>query len=295
MADSRDDDVRKRFSHNIEDVDVPTDMQRGNVHALRSKPDSLKPRAKALLASATWAGDLKPVLERNYVVKGWLDQGALSVLYGPSNSGKSFLAIDIAHHVAKGREWGGRRVKKGRVLYIAAEGGASFANRIAALDDPEFFVLTAPMTLTGPGSAASALAELVQYLAATGGGSFDLIVVDTLARVMGGADENAAPAIAALMEGLDLIRRVTGAHIMLVHHSGKDTSKGARGHSSLRAAIDTELELTRDEIGVITAEVRKQRDGPTGYKFTYTLRQVHLGDDQDGDQVTTCVVARQVA
>ncbi len=76
---------------------------------------------------------------------------------------------------------------------------------------------------------------------------------------------------------------------MVIHHSGKDTSKGARGHSSLRAATDTEIELTK-EGDVILAEARKQRDMAGGRVFAYTLREVELGRDQDGDPVTTCVV-----
>ena len=107
---------------------------------------------------------------------------------------------------------------------------------------------------------------------------------------MSGLDENTAPDIAQLVAGLDLIRRATGAHVMLIHHTGKDAARGARRHSTLRAAIDTEIELTRDEAGQITAEVTKQRDGPTGYRFAYTLRQVELGQDQDGDPVTSCLV-----
>lgn len=262
----------------------------GSVRSLRGSVDALKPRARAMLGVITWAGDMVPQLERPYLVKGWLDQGGVSVLYGPSNAGKSFLALDMAHHVAKGRSWGGRRTRKGRVLYVAAEGGGSFANRVAALDDPEFFVYCAPLTLTGRDGAAAPLAEVAQHLAAVGGAPFSLIIFDTLARVMGGLDENTAPDIAQLVAGLDLIRRATGAHVMLVHHTGKDAARGARGHSSLRAAIDTEIELTRDEVGQITAEVTKQRDGPTGYRFAYTLRQVELGRDQDGDPVTSCLV-----
>ena len=276
-----------------DDIDmsgVPAAAQPSKVAHFRQDPAKLKPQALALLAAAQWAGDIAPVLQRRYVVKGWLDQSSVSVIYGPSNVGKSFLALDLAHHVAKGRTWGGRRVSKGRVLYVAAEGGGSFANRVAALDDPEFFVMTPPITLTGKGSQAAPLAEMIQHLAATGGAPFDLIVFDTMARVMGGLDENTAPDIADLMRNLDLIRRASGAHVMLVHHSGKDVAKGARGHSSLRAAIDTEIELTRDELGQITAELTKQRDGPTGYRFAYTLRQVELGSDQDGDPVTTCLV-----
>lgn len=261
-----------------------------NIRHFRANPDQLKPRAKALMAGMVWAGDVQPQLDRPYVVKGWLDKGGVSVLYGPSNAGKSFLGIDIAHHVSKGMTWGGRRTIKGRVLYVAAEGGGSFANRIAALDQPEFWTFVAPMTLTGRDGMAGPLAEVVQHLAATAGEPFSLIIFDTLARVMGGLDENTAPDIAQLVAGLDLIRRATGAHVMLIHHTGKDAARGARGHSSLRAAIDTEIELTRDEVGQITAEVTKQRDGPTGYRFAYTLRQVELGLDQDGDPVTSCLV-----
>mgnify|MGYP001171880374 CR=1 FL=1 len=268
----------------------PEGTHESSVSHLYGNRARLKPRALSLLDATTWAADMKPCLERPYLVKGWLDQSALSVLYGPSNSGKSFLALDLAHHVAKGRTWGSRRVNRGRVLYIAAEGGGGFANRVSALDDPEFFVLSIPITLTGTESAAGPLAEVLQHLAAVGGSGFDLIVIDTMARVMGGRDENAAPDIADLVRNLDLIRRVTGAHVMLVHHTGKDTGRGARGHSSLRAAIDTEIELSRDDVGQITAEVTKQRDGPTGYRFCYQLRQVELGLDQDGDPVTTCLV-----
>lgn len=270
-------------------VALPPDMA-SKVIPLRADPARLKSRAKGLLKSVTWARDIKPNLDRRYLVKGWLDQGAVSVLYGPSNGGKSFLAVDIAHHLAKGLAWAGRRVNKSRVLYIAAEGGSAFANRVAALHEPDFWVLQIPLTLTGAESSASPLAEMMQHLAAVGG-KFEMIIIDTMARVMGGRDENAAPDIVDLMRNIDLLRRATGAHVMLVHHTGKDTGRGALGHSSLRAAIDTEIELSRDdEAGVITAEVTKQRDGPTGYKFTYHLRQVEIGRDQDDDPVTTCLV-----
>ena len=269
---------------------VTTAAHPPKVTHFRQDPNALKPRAKALFTALQRAGDIVPVLERQYVIKGWLDRSAVSVLYGPSNVGKSFLALNLAHHVAKGMAWGGRKVSKGRVLYVAAEGGGAFANRVAALDDPEFWVLTVPLTMTGKDSQAGPLAEVMQHLAAVGGAAFDLIVFDTMARVMGGLDENTAPDIADLMRNLDLIRRATGAHVMLVHHSGKDVARGARGHSSLRAAIDTEIELTRDDMGQITAEVTKQRDGPTGYRFAYSLQQVELGSDQDGDPVTTCLV-----
>lgn len=265
-----------------------------NVTPMRSDPALLKPKAKELLAAATWAGNFEPSLDRDYLVKGWLDKGTLTVVFGQSNVGKSFFALDLAHHISKGETWGNRRVNKGNVLYIAAEGGSSFPNRVSALDDPEFWVIAAPVTFAGKSSDAASMVEMVQHLASQTG-RFDLIVVDTLSRVMGNGDENTAPDIADLVKNLDVLRRGTGSNIMLIHHSGKDVARGARGHSSLRAAVDTEIELTRDEIGVITAEVTKQRDGPTGYKFAYSLRQIELGRDQDGDPVTTCLVEPIIA
>ncbi len=261
----------------------------GNVSPFRSDPNSLKPKAKALLAAAIWSAEFEPSLNRDYLIKGWLDKGTLAVIFGPSNVGKSFLALDIAHHISKGLSWGERRVNKGNVLYIAAEGGASFPNRVSALDNPEFWVITMPVTFAGKASDATPMVEMVQHLA-TQVGHFDLIVVDTLSRVMGEGDENTAPDIADLIRNLDVLRQGTGSNVMLVHHTGKDIARGARGHSSLRAAIDTEIELSRDESGVITAEITKQRDGPTGVKFDYTLKQIELGKDQDGDPVTTCLV-----
>jgi AAA domain len=180
-------------------------------------------------------------------------------------------------------------VRKGRVLYIATEGRTGIANRVSALKDPEFFVMTAPLVLTGKDSQGRFLVEAMKSI--DSGDPSDLIAIDTMARVMGAADENAAPDIADFLRNVGAIQRAIGAHVMIVHHSGKDVERGARGHSALRAAVDTEIELKRNEkTGLITAQMTKQRDGSTGHRFDYVLSQVDLGRDQDGDPVTTCVV-----
>lgn len=174
-----------------------------SITPLFSKPEALKPPTQALLAQMRPAQEITPRLTRDYVIKGWLDRGTVSVVYGPSNVGKSFLALDWAHHVAKGITWGKRRVKRGRVLYIVAEGGANSDNRVAALDDPEFWVLSCPMVMTGGRSQAWPLADVVRHLAAVGGAPFSLIIFDTMARVMGARDENTATGIADLVNGLE--------------------------------------------------------------------------------------------
>ncbi len=257
----------------------------------RSSGPALSPRAANFLARVTVAADFEPHLDRPYVVKNWLTPAAMSVVYGDSNVGKTFFALDLGYHVAGGRAWNGCKVRGGAVLYVAAEGGHGFDNRIAALEAREgvpLWTLPTTVDLCKSDADTKALIELIAHFATLHGG-YALIVVDTLARAMGSGDENASPDMGAFVRNLDRLRAATGAHLMVIHHSGKDTSKGARGHSSLRAATDTEIELTK-EGDVILAEARKQRDMPGGRVFAYTLRQVELGRDQDGDPVTTCVV-----
>ena len=252
---------------------------------------ALSPRAAEFLGKATVAADFKPHLDHSYVVKHWLSSAAMSIIYGDSNVGKTFFALDLAQHVAAGIEWNGCRVRGGPVLYIAAEGGHGFGNRVAEIerrDGLPLWCLPTAVDLCKSDTDTRALIDLVKHLASLHGG-YALIVVDTLARSMGSGDENASPDMGAFVRNLDRLRAETKAHLLAIHHSGKDTSKGARGHSSLRAATDTEIELTK-EGDVILAEARKQRDMAGGRVFAYTLRQVELGRDQDGDPVTTCVV-----
>jgi hypothetical protein len=242
-----------------------------------------------------WFDDVEAAISDAYMVKGILSQGAMSVVYGPSNSGKTFLALDMAFHIAIGAPWQGRRVVQSGVLYLAAEGGRGVTNRIAALK-AETGVCDVPLALRRAGldllHSQANLQELVD-LAQGVKEKFPelplLIVIDTLSRIMAGGDENSAADMTALIRNIDAIREATGAHIMLVHHTGKDTARGARGHSSLRAATDTEIEVGNDN-GARAALVTKQRDYQGGETFAFTLKSVVLGVDQDGDEVTSCVV-----
>lgn len=242
-----------------------------------------------------WFDDIEVALSAAYLAKGVLDQGAMSVVYGPSNSGKTFFALDLAFHLAIGARWRGRRVTPAVVLYLAAEGGRGVTNRIAALKATAG-VLDVPLALKRAGldllhdtADLQHICDLVAEIVAKYPGRPILIVIDTLSRIMAGGDENSAADMTALIRNVDAIRAATGAHIMLVHHTGKDAARGARGHSSLRAATDTEIEV-QAEGDARAALVSKQRDNPGGETFAFTLKSVSLGHDQDGDEVTSCVV-----
>ncbi|MFN6976548.1 MAG: AAA family ATPase [Gemmobacter sp.] len=245
-----------------------------------------------MLRRIEFAHEVRPIIDRGYVVKGVLDRDAVSVLYGDANAGKSFLALDIAHHVHEGAAWAGCRVRAGGALYIAAEGGAMFANRLAARK-ARLHVLRGSVRLAGKNPDALPLADAMKRLQDTQGFEYRLIVLDTLARVMGAADENAADGIADLLRQVDVLRHTTAAHVLVVHHSGKDVTRGARGHSSLRAAVDTELRVTVADDGWRTIEATKQRDMAADFSRRFKLRVVELGRDADGDPVTSCIVEHE--
>ncbi len=240
-----------------------------------------------------WFDDVTIAETTDYLVKGVLDREAMSVVYGPSNSGKTFFALDMAFHVATGAEWRGRRMQPGGVLYLAAEGGRGIINRVVALRQ-ETGICDVPMAIRRAGldllKSTADLQEIVDLAAEVSARApLALIVIDTLSRVMAGGDENGAQDMTAFIKNIDKVREITGAHIMIVHHTGKDAARGARGHSSLRAATDTEIEV-QEEDGNRAAQVQKQRDNPGGEMFGFTLKGVELGTDQDGDAITSCVL-----
>jgi hypothetical protein len=125
-------------------------------------------------------------------------------------------------------------------------------------------------------------------------GGVGLVVIDTLARVMGGGDENTASDMGLLVQHVDELCSELGLHVMLVHHSGKDVARGARGSSSLRAATATEIEVEPLE-GMSVARVTKQRDLEIEGVFGFGLKSIELGRNGRGKPVTSCIVeARDV-
>lgn len=245
-----------------------------------------------------WFDDIAPALGGEYIIKGVLDAGAMSVIYGPSNSGKTFFALDMVYHLAIGSEWRGRRVKPCAVLYLAAEGGRGVINRVAALKlehgvcDVPMAIKRAGMDLLHDQADLQHIADLAAHVQDARPGLPLVIVIDTLSRIMAGGDENSAADMTALIRNIDAVREATGAHVILVHHTGKDTARGARGHSSLRAATDTEIEVA-NENGARAAQVTKQRDHQGGETFPFALKSVALGFDADGDEITSCVIEAQ--
>jgi len=232
------------------------------------------------------------------LVEGVIGRQAMAVLYGDSNSGKTFLAIDICAHVASGRDWMGRRTRRGVVLYVACEAPGSVRQRVAAWrrvhDEAlsSLLIVESPINLFDGDAGADALVALIAEVEALCGEPIALVVVDTLARVAAGANENSGQDMGRVLARAEAIRAAAGAALLFVHHTGKDAAKGARGWSGLRAAIDTEIEVTADEAsGDRVAEVTKQRDLPgKGTRIGFRLDVVPMGVNAWGAPRSTCVV-----
>lgn len=227
----------------------------------------------------------------SWIVKGVLPRAGLALLIGASGSGKTFFALDLVGAIAEGRDWRGRKVAKGRVAYICAEGAGGFRNRVEAYTehhgiDRALFdvgvIPDAPNFLLGDDIKAVA-AALRTF------GKLDVIVVDTYAQVMPGGDENGGVDGGKVVKHCQLLHKLTGAVVLLVHHVGKDSSKGARGWSGLRAAADVEITVERAQ-DHRAATVTKQKDGEEGAEFGFKLNTVTIGQDDDGEDITSCVL-----
>lgn len=230
------------------------------------------------------------------LVQGVLTAGDGCVLYGDSNSGKTFVVIDMACAVARGTEWMGRRTEPGLVVYLAAESPASVRRRLQAYQKhhcvkvPNFAIVQSPIDLFAGEADTDKVIKLVRMLEAKRGQTVRLIIGDTLARLSAGANENSGQDMGLVVRHFDRIRAECKAHFLLIHHSGKNAAAGSRGWSGIRAAVDTEIEVTDTPTGRCL-EITKQRDLPTkGERIGFRLDVVTLGQTKWGAPATSCVV-----
>lgn len=237
------------------------------------------------------------------LVEDVLTKHGVSVVYGASNSGKTFFAIDLAASVARGTMWNGKNTRRAGVLYLATESPSSVRNRISAymahhdIDMLDVFVAAKPINLFESDADVDRVVTEISYIRQTFDCEIGLIIGDTMARIAAGANENAGEDMGVVMANADKLCRATSCAFMWIHHSGKDEAKGARGWSGIRAHIDTEIEIKdADDDGVHSAEITKQRDlAGKGTRYGFRLAVHRLGLNQWGNVRTTCVVIPDIA
>jgi hypothetical protein len=236
-----------------------------------------------------------PPLE--WLVKDYILPESQVMVVGPSEIGKTFLTIDMALSIATGRNWNSRVVKQGPVAYINAEGQRSMQYRIKGWEQEHQSLANAPFLLSQDAcdlmsdeSIEAAIIKLDKF-AIKHNRSISIIFIDTLHRNMSG-DEDRSPDIRTFMNNLEYLCRRYGAAGFINHHPGHGNNGRARGSSSMKAALDTELLLNKDtKSGIVSLSCEKLKDGGEKPKpVEYSIKQISTSWlDTDGKQVTTCV------
>ena len=269
------------------------DSHAGHMTERQLPPPSTREPFRFIPASELLANLKAP----DWHIRKYLESDSLGVLYGPPETGKSFVTIDWACCIATGTEWRGNRVKAGPVLVIIGEGRNGYARRLAAwakanetsLQGAPLHVSNMATQLTDP-TASIELGAVVAEFARTYGDPV-LIVVDTLARNFGPGDENSSRDMQAAIATCDLLRDATKASVVLVHHVGKDASRGARGSGALLGAVDCEYSVTREADGLLPFESTKMKEASRPDALAFRFETVDLGfADEDGEPVTSAVL-----
>jgi hypothetical protein len=222
-------------------------------------------------------------------LKGVLPYEGLAAMYGPSASGKSFLGFDAGVAISEGADWFGIRTTKSTVVYVALEGESGFKNRVAAWElennrtlPTNMFMVMQPFQITNAADV-SELAATIPHNS--------VVIVDTLNRAAPTSDENSSKEMGEILQACKKLQGLIGGLVVLVHHTGKDTTKGARGHSSFFAALDSAIEVERSK-DKRSWSIAKAKDGQDGKCFPFNLKLHNLGKDSDGDEITSCTIER---
>lgn len=219
--------------------------------------------------------ELEQIPEVAWLVEDLIAEQSLAVLFGPTGSYKTFVAIDLALSIASGGTFAGRPTKRGAVAYVCAEGQAGIKWRIRAwlkangLRDPRFWVVPAAVAFDDPDHVGELIYDLRSLPEIP-----SVIIVDTLARTFGKGDESNSRDMNAYIAGAEQIISELGATVLLIHHSTKKAHEEPRGSGALMAAADTVLHMASKSRLQAVMSVIKQRDTDAEQEFDITLESV---------------------
>lgn len=229
------------------------------------------------------ATDLRNLPPPQWLVDGIIPENGLTFLYGQRGKGKSFVTLDAALHIASGSKWLGRDTKSGGVIYCAGEGLAGYGVRVEgwarqhpSLDISNFRLMPLVPNFRDEKEVAKLARTIKQNL-----GDAKLIIIDTVARAIPGAEENSSKDMGLFVSACDAIRQTCGVAVIGVHHSGKDDERGMRGSSALEGAGDAVIHLKRLEGKIIQIESDKIKEGEDFKPILISLEKVEWIDERD--------------
>ena len=195
---------------------------------------------------ADWQGDNQEVPKVTWDVDGLIEHRGFTSIIGTPGAGKSFVALDMILHMATGKPWQGRDVQQQNVLYVIGEGLPGVIARVREWEirheedlRGKFFMIKEPMLTNGNAATwAWMCALMLKY-------NIKTVVFDTLSRMIAGTDENSSKEMNQVINVFDKVRTVTGAGVVVVHHTSKSGGSG-RGSSALQGALDSEIMVEKD-------------------------------------------------
>jgi putative DNA primase/helicase len=239
------------------------------------------------------ASDLASRPLPRWVVRGVLPKSGIGAIYGPSTSGKTFLALHLLAHIANGdAEWFGHRIgQPAGVIYVGLEGEGGISGRVKAWLNSNGALPGRMQFMTGQALRILSDQDVTDLACAvrSAAGAGAVVCIDTLNAAAPGADENSSEDMGRIIDAAKRLQAAVDGVVILIHHSGKDTAKGMRGHSSLFAALDFAIEVQREPVR--QWKVAKSKDGADDVAHPFRLDIVEIGEDpEDGEPVTSCVV-----
>ena len=272
-------------------------------------PQEADPAPKSKFLVESWDSIKDEPVE--WLIESIIPKRSFVALFAPPASWKSFIALDLAEAIATGRDWMGYKIpKKGAVLFISGEGHGGMGARVKACkiqnnspDGANMYVIRAQINIRSSQEDFDALVAAINELVAQIDEPLEIIILDTLMRMSGGNfNENSSEDMGGFIAQTGKLQQLYNCALMVIHHSGKHI-KGLRGHSSLLGAVDTELEITRQDsvinsadpsvIGNAILTVSKQKDGADSIVVGIEVVLVEIGISSLGFEITTSLAVRQ--
>ncbi|WP_028164089.1 AAA family ATPase [Bradyrhizobium elkanii] len=269
-----------------------------NAAVLYSGQDDIRTRVRIRIIDID---DLENLPAPQFLIDNVITEGGLSVLWGPPGAMKSFVALDMGLCVGTGYLWHGKTTRLGTVVYLAAEGAHGLGQRAVGwrnirgkgLAKPKFKIIPHSIAMTGVDDL-NALIEAILKLDELP----ILIIIDTLARTFGAGNENQQSDMNAYVNAADKLREATGAHVMIVHHSGVHEVNRERGSNVLRGAADTVIKVARkgNKIDIVNrAPAGKQKDFEEfdTVKLRAVIEHWQTGENGEVDHSTVILTLRE--
>lgn len=228
-----------------------------------------------------------------WLIKGWLPDSSVNMVYGESGAGKTFLTLDMACCIASGQPWHGHKTKAGIVVYMAGEGNYGLRQRVTAwcrqnnvTDLDNLLISNKAVDIDSPAIAA----QIINAIREITSDDVAAIFIDTVNNHMSG-DENSAKDTRNMLNACQIVSRALNSSICLNHHTGHsvDSKNRARGSSAWKASLDASILVMKVDSS-IEVSCTKMKDAEPPEPFFGKLSSVDLGWlDEDGETITGAV------